>query len=214
MIRTILVSALLAGTASAAMAADLVEPVPAAPEAVIEETQVYSWDGAYLGIFGGANWLHSSLDDGGALDRSGTSTGGTIGKFAGYNWQLDNNVVLGLEGDLRYDWNSKKYNGVETGTDWGGSARLRAGYAFDDALIYATGGWTASNAFVNQPGGGNDKERVLNGWTLGAGVDYKLTDSIFARAEYRFDGFGSQKFNGVKTDFDRHNAIIGVGYKF
>ena len=121
MIRTILVSALLAGTATTTMAADLVEPVPAAPEAVVEETQVYSWDGAYLGIFGGANWLRSDLDDG-TLNRHGTSTGGTIGKFVGWNKQLDNNIVFGLEGDLKYEWNEKKYSGIETSTDWGGSS--------------------------------------------------------------------------------------------
>jgi outer membrane immunogenic protein len=213
MIRTILVSALLAGTATTAMAADLVEPVPAAPEAVVEETQVYSWDGAYLGIFGGANWLRSDLDDG-TLSRNGTSTGGTIGKFVGWNKQLDNNIVFGLEGDLKYEWNEKKYSGIETGTDWGGSARVRVGYAFDDALIYATGGWTAANAFVDPPGNDNTKEKMINGWTVGAGVDYKFTDNIFARAEYRFNDYGKQNFSGVKADFQQHNAIIGIGYKF
>lgn len=213
MIRTILVSALLAGTATTTMAADLVEPVPAAPEAVMEETQVYSWDGAYLGIFGGANWLRSDLDDG-TLNRHGTTTGGTIGKFVGWNKQLDNNIVFGLEGDLKYEWNEKKYSGIETGTDWGGSARVRVGYAFDDALIYAAGGWTAANAFVDPVGPDNRKEKMINGWTLGAGVDYKFTDNIFARAEYRFNDYGKQNFSGVKADFQQHNAIIGIGYKF
>ena len=209
MIRTILVTALLAGTATTTM-----EPVPAAPEAVVEETQVYSWDGAYLGIFGGANWLHSSLDDGGALNRSGTQTGGLIGGFAGWNRQLDNNIVFGIEGDLKYDWNSKKYSGVDVGTDWGGSARARVGYAFDNALLYAAGGWTGANAFVDPPGANNDKEKMVNGWTLGAGVDYKFTDSMFARAEYRYNDFGEQKFNGTKVDFNQHQAIVGVGFKF
>lgn len=213
MIRTILVSALLAGTATTTMAADLVEPIPAAPEAVVEETQVYSWDGAYLGIFGGADWLRSSLDDGGALDRSGTQTGGLLGGFAGWNRQLDNNIVFGLEGDLKYDWNGKKYSGVDTGTDWGGSARVRVGYAFDNALIYGAGGWTAANAFVDPPGT-SKSEKLVNGWTLGAGVDYKFTDSVFARAEYRFNDFGNQNFSGTKVDFQQHQAILGVGFKF
>jgi outer membrane immunogenic protein len=213
MIRTILVSALLAGTATASAAADLVEPVPAAPEAVIEQTQVYSWDGAYLGIFGGANWLRSELENG-AIDRQGTSTGGLLGGFAGWNRQLDNNIVFGLEGDLKYDWNNKTYNGFETGTDWGGSARVRLGYAFDDALIYATGGWTAANAFVDPPGNNNSKEKMINGWTVGAGVDYKFTDNVFARAEYRFNDYGTEKFGPTKVDFQQHNAILGVGFKF
>jgi outer membrane immunogenic protein len=213
MIRTILVSALLAGTATTTMAADLVEPVPAAPETVMEETQVYSWDGAYLGIFGGANWLRSDLDDG-TLTRNGTTTGGTVGKFVGWNKQLDNNIVFGLEGDLKYEWNEKKYSGIETGTDWGGSARVRVGYAFDNALIYGTGGWAAANAFVDPAGNNNTKEKLINGWTVGAGVDYKFTDNIFARAEYRFNDFGKQNFSGTKADFQQHNAIIGIGYKF
>lgn len=213
MIRTILVSALLAGTATAAMAADLVESVPAAPEMVVEQTQVYSWDGAYLGIFGGANWLRSELDDG-TIDRNGTQKGGMLGGFAGWNRQLDNNIVFGLEGDLKYDWNEKKYNGIETGTDWGGSARVRVGYAFDNALVYGTGGWTAANGYVNPPGNNNGKEKMLNGWTVGAGLDYKFTDNMFARAEYRFNDYGRQNFGGTKVDFQQHNAILGVGFKF
>ena len=107
MIRTILVSALLAGTATTVMAADLVEPVPAAPEAVLEETQVYSWDGAYLGIFGGANWLRSDLDDG-TLDRNGTSTGGTIGKFDEGMTEIEirERVASPFPGDLvdQFEW--------------------------------------------------------------------------------------------------------------
>lgn len=213
MIRTILVSALLAGTATAAMAADLVESVPAAPEMVVEQTQVYSWDGAYLGIFGGANWLRSELDTG-TFERNGTQKGGMLGGFAGWNRQLDNNIVFGLEGDLKYDWNDKKYSGINTGTDWGGSARVRLGYAFDNALVYGTGGWTAANGFVNPPGNNNTKERMVNGWTLGAGLDYKFTDNVFARAEYRFNDYGRQNFGGTKVDFQQHNAILGVGFKF
>lgn len=213
MIRTILVSALLAGTATTVWAADAVEQVPVAPEAVVEQTQVYGWDGAYLGIFGGANWLRTDLDDG-TLDRKGTSTGGVLGGFAGWNRQMDNNIVFGLEGDLKYDWNGKKYSGIDTGTDWGGSARVRLGYAFDNALVYGAGGWTAANGYVDPPGPNNSKEKFMNGWTLGAGVDYKFTESMFARAEYRFNDYGSAKFNGVKTDFQQHNVLVGVGFKF
>jgi outer membrane immunogenic protein len=213
MIRTILVSALLAGTAGAAWAADVIEAPPVAPDVVVEETQVYSWDGAYLGIFGGANWLRSSLDDGGTLDRKGTKTGGLVGGFAGWNTQLDNNIVFGIEGDLKYDWNDKKYSGVETGTDWGGSARARLGYSFDNALIYAAGGWTGANAKVDSPTTGK-KEKMINGWTVGAGVDYKFTESMFARAEYRYNDYGKENFGGTKVDFNQHQALIGVGFKF
>ena len=214
MIRTILVSALLAGTASVALAADAIEQIPTAPETVVEETQVYSWDGAYLGVFGGANWLRGSLDTGAGGDISRTSTGGTLGGFAGWNKQLDNNIVLGLEGDFKYDWNDRNYNGTEVGTDWGGSARVRAGYAFDQAMIYGTGGWTAANGYVDPPGGGNDREKVIHGWTVGAGVDYKFTDNMFARAEYRYNDFGNERIGGTRVDLNQHNVTLGLGFKF
>ncbi|MDB5552694.1 MAG: porin family protein [Rhizobium sp.] len=214
MIRTILVSALLAGSATVAMAADAVEQVPTAPEAVVEEAQVYSWDGAYLGAYGGASWLRGRLDDG-VNESSRNSMGGTLGGFAGWNKQLDNNIVLGIEGDFGYDWNNKKFdNGVEAGTDWGGSARARVGYAFDNALIFGTGGWTAANGYVDPAGGNNSKEKVLQGYTLGAGVDYKFTDNMFARAEYRFNDFGEEKIGGTKVDFQQHKALLGLGFKF
>jgi outer membrane immunogenic protein len=213
MIKTILVSALLAGTATVATAADLVEPVPTAPEAVVEEAAVYGWDGAYLGAYGGASWLRGRLDDG-TNEASRNTMGGTLGGFAGWNKQLDNNIVLGIEGDFGYDWNNKKFDGVEAGTDWNGSARVRVGYAFDNALIYGAGGWTAANAYVDPAGNNNSKEKVLNGYTLGAGVDYKFTDNMFARAEYRFNDFGTENLGATKVDFQQHKALLGVGFKF
>jgi len=134
--------------------------------------------------------------------------------FAGWNKQLDNNIVLGIEGDFKYDWNNKKFNGTDVGTDWGGSARARVGYAFDNALIYGAGGWTAANGYVDPAGPNNDKEKVLNGYTVGAGVDYKFTDSMFARAEYRFNDFGNEKIGGNKVDLQQHSVLLGVGFKF
>lgn len=210
MIRTILVSALLAGTTTVAMAADIVEQVPTAPETTVEEAVVYGWDGAYLGKYGGASWLRGRLDG-----DKGNDTAFTLGGFAGWNKQLDNNIVLGIEGDLGYDWNNHKFdNGVEAGTDWNGSIRGRVGYAWDNMLIYGAGGWTAANGYIDPPGGNNSKEKMLNGWTLGAGVDYKFTDNIFARAEYRFNDYGNTNIGGTKVDFQQHKALLGVGFKF
>ncbi len=79
--------------------------------------------------------------------------GGVLGAFAGYNYQFDNNFVLGIEGDVDYNWNDNDYAGVNVGTDWQGSVRGRVGYAFDRALIYGTAGWTATRGFIETPGG-------------------------------------------------------------
>jgi outer membrane immunogenic protein len=57
------------------------------------------------------------------------------------------------------------------------------------------------------------------GYTVGAGTDVKLTEQVFARAEYRYTDFGSEEFNlpGVGTaEFDstNHRVMLGVGMKF
>ena len=211
MFKPILISAMLAGAATSALSADLMtEVTPSAPE--VSEPVIYSWDGAYLGVYGGANWLRGELDTG-PTSTTRTSAGGLLGTFAGWNAQLDNNIVLGLEGDVGYNWNEKKYGSLKAGTDWSGAVRARVGYALDDALIYGAVGWTGTQAYLEDPAA-KDTKKMLNGYTLGAGVDYKLTEAIFARGEYRFNDYGERKLNNTNVDFKQHAVIFGVGYKF
>jgi outer membrane immunogenic protein len=210
--RALLISALLASVAPvAAYAADVVESPPAAPEAV-EEAVPAGWDGPYIGVMGGGEWLRSHLDFG-ATDVHHTESGGLIGKFVGYNYQFSNDFVLGLEGDVSYNWNKSTKAGTDFGTDWQGSIRARAGYAFDNALLYGAAGWTVTRGYVDPPGASKG-HKALNGYTLGLGVDYKFTDNWFARAEYRFNDFGSKTIKGVDFDPQQHQLLIGVGYKF
>ena len=62
---------------------------------------------------------------------------------------------------------------------WFGTVRARAGYAFDRALIYVTGGLAygeVSNGFYTS-------DDVSVGWTLGGGVEYAFTDNLTAKVE-------------------------------
>ncbi|MDB5525037.1 MAG: porin family protein [Rhizobium sp.] len=210
--KALLLSAVIASASSAAYAADAIDSIPAAPEAVEETVVPAGWDGPYLGVMGGAEWLKSRYDFG-ATSASRTQGGGLIGKFAGYNMQFDNNFVLGIEGDVSYNWNKKTVQGYEAGTDWSGSVRARAGYAFDNALIYGAAGWTVTRGYIDPPTGGKST-KALNGYTLGAGVDYKFNDNMFVRAEYRFNDYTSKSIKGVEFDPQQHSVILGVGYKF
>ena len=208
--KVLLIAGAAALMSTSAFAADVVTQEPVAPEVV--EAPISTWDGAYIGALGGAGWLKSDYDfNPGTSHR--TQSGGVIGAFAGYNYQFENNFVLGIEGDVQWNWNEDTVRGADVGTDWGGAIRARVGYAFDDALIYGAAGWTASRGYIDPPGSG-EKRKTLNGYTVGAGVDYKVWQNIFVRAEYRFNDYGNETIGGVDFDNQQHQAILGVGFKF
>jgi outer membrane immunogenic protein len=148
--------------------------VPPAPAAAT------SWEGIYAGlgfgarstqadatvssfIFGGINSFAAACDffnsfNGGCV--TGAPLNGTtyrINPYAGYNWQVAPQWVLGIEGDWGFADQkttlagmSYPLSGVLTGrasdsfsvrTKWDASLRARAGYvATPSVLVYATGG--------------------------------------------------------------------------
>ncbi|MGV8936460.1 MAG: outer membrane protein [Allorhizobium sp.] len=211
MIKKILFSSVALMLASTgAFAADVVEAPPAPPVAEMA-APLFSWDGAYIGLHGGYGWGDGDFSNGVAA-TSDSFDGGRFGGFVGYNWGFGNGAIVGLEGDLNYDWNENDYGGVTVGTGLNGSARARVGYGMDRALLYAAGGWTATDFRVK--GGGFDQSETLNGWTLGAGIDYAVTDRVFGRLEYRYNDYGNKNILGVDTDFNQHVVQVGLGVKF
>lgn len=204
--RYLLVPALLALTSTTVLGADLTE-APAAAAA-----PVFTWSGPYFGVHGGGSITSGDFK----FSRGSQSEdfkGGLLGNFFGYNYQF-NNVVVGVEGNVDYNWNDKAVaNASSVGTDWSGAVRARVGYAFDNLLIYGAGGWAAARGFAEVPGSGDGKA-IFSGWTAGAGADYALTSNIFARAEYRYSDYGSKELQGVKSDLTEQTINLGVGLKF
>jgi outer membrane immunogenic protein len=144
---SIIAAASIVALSSAAYAADAVETIPSAPMA-IEQPVVFSWAGTYAGIHGGYAWANA--ESGAFAGGDDDFDGGRIGGFVGHNWQFGNGFVAGLEGDVNYDWNENSYaGGIDADGGFSGSVRGRVGFAMDRALIFAAGGWTATNASVN-----------------------------------------------------------------
>src|SRR5690606_14078371 len=93
-----------------------------------------------------------------------------------------------------------------------GSLRGRAGIAVtDDILVYGTAGLAVERQRVFF--GNLADTNVMLGYTVGAGVDAKLTDQVFARAEYRFTDFGSEDFDigGASGSYDSSNHRVTLG---
>ncbi|MFK4259502.1 outer membrane protein [Agrobacterium tumefaciens] len=207
--RLIFLSAFLALCAQAVHAADLSEG-QATP--ALGEASAFTWSGAYAGVKGGGGWANGDFA-GFGITGSGDANGGIYGAFAGYNYQFDNNLLIGIEGDVAYNHNEASIFGSQFGTDWAGSVRGRVGYAVDRALIYGTAGWATTRGHVDVPALGKD-EANFTGYTLGVGIDYAFTNNLFGRIEYEYNDFGSKKLQGFDVNVDQHAVTVGLGIRF
>jgi len=158
-----------------------------------------SWGGFYLGLNGGGGVGSSQWTSGGIGSNVFNTAGAVIGGTLGYNLPISD-VVVGLEGDL--DWST--FDGsaggcafntagavasCETKNNWLSTARARAGYALDRLLIFVTGGAAFGGIQVglNPPAMFDTGTHV--GWAASAGVEYALSPSLSAKAEYLFVDF-------------------------
>lgn len=220
------VAALFVSAATAASAADLGRPVKA-PEPYPQTIAAYgfNWTGAYVGANLGANWA--------TVTNSGTSTGVIGGLQAGYLWQASQ-FVYGLEADIAFSSNSKSTTFLDLNSGntfsqrdkvtFSSTVRGRLGYAFDRFLVYGTGGLAMANIesrLSNVATGTTDKNTTFRaGWSLGAGLEYAITNNVTVRGEYLHNDFGRYTVNyNANGVFDRHRVSedmvrLGVNYKF
>ena len=233
--------------ASSAQAADVVANQEPAP---VVAAPAFSWTGFYAGAQIGGSWSDTDLkgkykDDKGDWGRrqgfSPDPSGFIGGIYAGYNYDLGNNIVIGADTDWVWgdmdenDKSSLTYRDGTTGTlsgklkeQWAGSTRARVGYAVDRWMPYIAGGVAYAKVDSNfrvkdsagkvKPGFSASDSDTLVGWTIGAGFDYAMTDHIILRAEYRYTDFGDEDYskNNIKynVDYKTNDFRVGVAYKF
>jgi outer membrane immunogenic protein len=203
--------AIAAGTAGA-QAADLgYQPPPTTPDYAVPQ-QIFSWNGAYIGLQGGYAWTGVDPDDG---VGSFSANGWQGGVYGGYNFQAANNFVVGIEGDANLK--SSKGNNGTTWYDnpWDASLRLRAGFALDRFLVYGAGGATIGKVKVEDVTFEDSKTKI--GWNIGAGVEAAITDSVVGRVEFRHTNLGSGTYDlTVPTEVSSSSnaVLVGVGMKF
>jgi len=160
-------------------AADVVQTYDA-PEVAPTATAApaFEWDGIYVGGQIGSSWSDTDISsrigagtfiippmtplnliNGNLLDFSADASGFIGGVYAGYNFDLGNNVIIGLEqdfvwGDVDEQTGYKSFdmstlNGGSPGylnarlkveQKWAGATRIRVGYAMDRVLPYLSAG--------------------------------------------------------------------------
>jgi outer membrane immunogenic protein len=200
----------LAGTVFrvfSAQAADLPQPPRLAPAApVAYAPPVYNWSGIYFGGHIGGGFADSSWSDAltGANDTfnsAGFLGGAQLGGNVQFNW-----LVLGLEGDFSWTGLGLKGSGtdsagdtINTNVEWTSTVTGRIGAAFDRLLLYGKGGLALAqdnSSFTSlSPGDTASTSLMRTGWTVGAGLEYALTDNWSAKIEYDYLDFSPQGLN-------------------
>jgi outer membrane immunogenic protein len=167
---------------------------------------VYDWAGFYAGahVGYGAGSAHSS------------DLGGFVGGVqAGYNMQTGQ-FVLGLESDIGVADIDRKRGSTSSSIDALGTLRARAGFTFDQFLLYGTGGF-GFGQFTYETGGSRD-DQWSAGWVLGIGAEAALSRKWTARIEaFHYDlGRSNYLISGdmIPISVDATVLRAGVNYRF
>ena len=223
--------------------------VKAMPVKAPPPIEAYSWSGFYLGANLGYGWADDNdpvtfTSNAGVLG-TGVGPGSAQGAFGGgqigYNWQFGR-FVLGAEADIQGSGLSNSTGpavivggGGTTLTatqelNWFYTVRGRAGFTYDRALFYVTGGFAGGDvndtAFLANGGasatlvGGNSR----TGYVIGGGIEYAFTPVWSAKAEYQHIDLGTRTLTGAVVPVsgmtvsttaiaDRFDTVrVGVNY--
>lgn len=193
---------------------------------------VDSWTGFYVG--GHVGYGGGSFGPGtNPLPEQGvffphTLTGLIGGYQTGYNRQLSNHVVIGLETDISFtsplDRPKLVLAPFNTTFDYFATARGRIGYAVGSFLPYMTAGaaWGSTHVNINQPDGSiaGTKSALHLGWVAGIGIEFAMGGNWSAKGEYGYIDLGPRTygFDGLSIPDARvapmiHTFKLGLNYK-
>jgi opacity protein-like surface antigen len=199
----------------------------------------YDWTGPYAGVSAGSTWgrTHWGVDDATVdPDYAGVLVGGQ----AGYNFQTGRFV-----GGIEADGGGSNGRGTapcpiqpllyscEDNIGALGSVTGRFGYTWGRALFYAKGGWAFGDVTAGKSVNFIDPAAASlpavapvakstnweNGWTVGVGMEFALTDRWSAKAEYMHYEFPQYAFivapNAIASASTTGDTVrIGVNYHF
>ena len=193
----------------------------------------YDWTGAYIGGhfgYGGGSFgvgTNPVLDEGVILPP--TITGLVGGYQIGWNVQLPDRLVLGVEADVTFpspiDRGATGLAAFNTALDYIGTARSRVGYAFGSLLAYVTGGgaWGQTKVEINDKGANLifSHSSTHVGWTLGAGIAFPIAGKWTGKIEYNYVDLGPTTFVSgnaaqpvLTIDPKIHILRLGLNYRF
>lgn len=179
------------------------------------------------------NKAGSDIDDDLNSDNDQSFEGIVYGGAIGYDLGIGG-LVVGAEAELtgstadtdfaNGDFENAGLGNVDAGRDLYLGARV--GFlAQPDLLVYAKGGYTNARYNLRASDGTArlDTDLDLDGYRLGAGIEYAMSQRSFAKIEYRYSNYseGELDFTGDNVessrfgvDLDRHQIVFGYGIRF
>jgi outer membrane immunogenic protein len=214
-------------------------------EGPFEPIPAFTWTGFYIGGNGGYGWAanpgditYNNLDVSAGPSASGGFGGGQIG----YNWQgaFGSSFVVGIEADIQGADISDTFDGTTLGgitgsvrqeLDWFGTVRGRLGWAWDQTLIYATGGFAYGHVENTSVGSGFGETISLKsdadqtGFVVGGGIEKFIASNVWFKVEYQYIDLGGESVTGFSEpsgiairsspiDASFHTVRAGLNFKF
>ncbi len=204
----------------AALAADLPTSKPAPP---IMTMMNGGWAGLYAGSLVGVTYGVATTREGHSATAS--EAGLMDGVLVGYNWQ-SGAIVYGLEGDLASNYGKQSFgaspglvaNAVQNIYSLYGRARL--GYDLGWYMPYIAGGvaYGRIQQYQQAPLQYDGDTQNSVGFTVGAGVDFKVSLPILGqsvlRGEYLYDSYPTSTYtlNGpvMRTGLSSHTVRFAL----
>jgi len=197
---------------------------------------IYNWTGFYVGANAGYSWGQGAViyNDSGwgpksPLTGANNLDGAIGGTQIGYNWQLNNSWVAGVETDFQLanekasktfvpfsDTEGAVVAQLMSKIEWFGTVRGRLGWLFNPmTMVYATGGLAygrvnASGTFIDSTctpspacEWGFNKSAINVGWTVGGGIEgaFPNAPNWTWKIEYLYIDLGSVSGSGFDPDF-------------
>jgi outer membrane immunogenic protein len=204
---------------------------------VLAQSPTANWSGPYVGAFGGYGTGSSAQHDNGFVysppnngengcpaDGHYGVRGAVGGVLAGYNYQY-NMFVLGLEGDIagtsikgHSNFCGSPAHDCGTSVDLTSDLRGRIGIPFGLFMPFVAGGLAVDRISAYDSLFGAAGAKTVAGWTVGAGIEYKVTPNLGVRLEYLHSQFDpSTVFDivpGVPERISLKTDIVRAGITF
>ena len=174
-----------------------------------------AWQGFYIGAHTGFN--RSVAVDSSVPPIETILNGGNVGGHIGYNEQVSNHLLLGLEFEANlFELEAVSSQNTTISSNWnvGGSARL--GYTFDWFMAYAKLGGGIQNGHIDNNAGKADSNNHFY-WMAGLGVEAFVTNNLSLRLEYLHSEAGPETYvlnSNYQGSFKTDTIRLATSYHF